>query len=319
VLEQVDRCRTVIFDKTGTLTYGQPAVAEAFFPPNFTATEVLGLIASLERYSKHPLAAAVLAAAQKAGAAISEATAVHEPPGTGLSGVVAGRKVQVTHRNKLRHSQPEVAAALPPAGPGMECVILIDDAYGGLLRFRDEVRSEGRPFVHHLGPRHHFAKRMILSGDREVEVRHLSDQVGIDQVFAGQTPEQKLAIVRVETRAAPTLYIGDGINDAPALAAATVGIALGQNSDVTSEAAGAVVMDSSLRKVDEFLHISRRMRHIALQSAIGGMALSIVGMLLAMGGYLPPVAGAIAQEMIDVLAVANALRAALPPSTLSDF
>jgi P-type E1-E2 ATPase len=160
---------------------------------------------------------------------------------------------------------------------------------------------------------------MLVSGDRESEVRYLAERVGIAEVHAGKTPEEKLEIVREQTRAAKTLYLGDGINDAPALMAATVGVALGQTSDITTEAAGAVVMDSSLQKVDEFLHVSRRMRHVALQSAVGGMALSILGMLLASAGYLSPVAGAVSQEVIDVLAVLNALRAALPPRDLTDF
>ena len=158
-----------------------------------------------------------------------------------------------------------------------------------------------------------------MSGDRESEVRYLAEQVGITEVHAGQTPEQKLAIVRAETAKANTVFLGDGINDAPALTAATVGIAFGQNSDVTAEAAGAVIMDSSLAKVDEFLHIGKRLRRIALQSAAGGMALSVVGMAVAAAGYLPPVAGALAQEVIDVLAVLNALRMAWPPRTLTDY
>ena len=138
-------------------------------------------------------------------------------------------------------------------------------------------------------------------------------------LFRSKSPEEKLAIVRRETAAAKTLYVGDGINDAPAMMAATVGIAIGQNSDVTAEAAGVVIMDNSLEKVDEFIHISRRMRTIALQSAGGGMALSIVGMLFAATGHLSPVSGAITQEVIDILAVLNALRAAFPPRSLHDI
>jgi P-type E1-E2 ATPase len=143
--------------------------------------------------------------------------------------------------------------------------------------------------------------------------------VGITELRAGQTPEQKLALVREETRRAPTLFVGDGINDAPALTAATVGVAFGQTSDITSEAAGVVILDNSLGKVDELLHISHRMRVVALQSAMGGMALSVAGMILAAGGGLSPVAGALTQEVIDLLAVVNALRAAWPPKTLTDY
>jgi len=160
---------------------------------------------------------------------------------------------------------------------------------------------------------------LLVSGDRESEVRYLAEQVGITEVYAQKSPEDKLAIVRTETAAARTLYVGDGINDAPAMMAATVGMAIGQNSDVTAEAAGVVIMDNSLTKVDEFMHISRRMRIIALQSAVGGMALSVIGMLVAATGHLSPVNGAITQEVIDVLAVLNALRAAFPPRVLHDL
>lgn len=147
----------------------------------------------------------------------------------------------------------------------------------------------------------------------------MAEQVGISEIFAEKSPEEKLEIVREENKRAKTLYIGDGINDAPAMMAATVGIAIGQNSDVTSEAAGAVIMDGSLTKVDEFMHISRRMRKIALQTAVGGMALSVAAMGVAALGCLGPVAGALTQEAIDVLAILNALRAAWPPSVVTDF
>jgi P-type E1-E2 ATPase len=160
---------------------------------------------------------------------------------------------------------------------------------------------------------------LIVSGDRPSEVRYLAEHVGVTDVHAHQSPEEKLAIVRSETSRAKTLYVGDGINDAPAMMAATVGVAIGQNSDVTSEAAGVVIMDNSLRKVDEFMHVSRRMRRIALQSAVGGMALSVAGMMLASAGWLTPVEGAVAQEVIDVAAVVNALRAAFPPRRIYDM
>ena len=170
-----------------------------------------------------------------------------------------------------------------------------------------------------LAPKHRFDRILLVSGDRESEVRYLANAVGIDEVYFSQTPEQKVEIVRAETAKAPTLFMGDGVNDAPALASATVGLAFGKASDVTAEAAGAVVLDSSLGKVDEFLHVSARMRSIALQSAVGGMALSIAGMGFAAAGLLAPVAGALAQEAIDVVAVLNALRAAWAPRALTDF
>jgi heavy metal translocating P-type ATPase len=319
VLELVATCRTAIFDKTGTLTYGRPRLTHVLPGPAFSEDEALSLAASLERYSKHPLAEAVLSAAQNAGVILHDATEVSEPPGQGLRGLVKGRTVVVTSRKKLAHEHPHVAAEIPPSGSGLECVVVVDGRYAATLRFRDEPRSDGAPFVQHLSQKHRFDRLMLISGDRESEVKYLAGEIGISEVHAGKSPEEKLELVRQETRQAPTFYLGDGINDAPALTAATVGVAFGQNSDITSEAAGAVILESSLSKVDEFLHISRRLRSIALQSAIGGMALSAIGMAVAAAGYLEPVAGAVTQEIIDVIAVANALRVAIPPKSLSDY
>jgi len=319
VLEQIAECRTAIFDKTGTLTYGEPTLTEQLIVPGFAQPDVLRLVASLERYSKHPLARAILASATKAGMPIPEATEVSEPPGQGLRGTVEGHQVLVTSRNKLIARHVAGADELPPLAGGLECVVAIDQRYAAALRFRDAPRAESLSFVKHLGPQHQFEKVMMVSGDREAEVRYLAEQVGITDIHAQKSPEEKLAIVRAETARAKTLYVGDGINDAPAMMAATVGMAIGQNTDVTAEAAGVVVMDNSLEKVDEFMHISRRMRSIALQSAVGGMLLSVIGMAFAATGHLSPVGGAISQEVIDVLAVLNALRAAFPPSVIHDF
>ena len=318
-LERIESCRTAIFDKTGTLTYGEPKLTELIAAPGFSREELLQFLASLERYSKHPLSSAVLTAAQSEQVALHEVSAVSERPGEGLTGEVVGRRVRVTSRHKLAQLDPAAINLLPAAGGGLECVVLVDDRYAGTARFRDEPRPEGARFVRHLGPRHHFARVMLVSGDRESEVRYLAEKVGIEEVHFSQSPEQKLELVQRETRRAPTVFMGDGINDAPALTAATVGIAFGSNSEISAAAAGVVVLESSLQKADEFLHISRRMRSIALQSAIGGMALSLAGMGFASLGMLPPVAGAIAQEIIDVLAVVNALRVGFLPHELTDY
>ncbi len=319
VLEQVENCRTVILDKTGTLTYGEPHLVEQHPAPGVAAGEALTYAASLERYSRHPLASAIVQAAQSQGLALVEASEIRERPGEGLRGTVSGHDVSITNRKRVMAQDPSAEGGLPAVSEGLECCVLIDGRYAAAYVFRDEPRADGVSFIGHLMPKHRIDRVMLVSGDRESEVRYLAKQVGIREVYASQSPEDKLEIVRRETARAKTLFLGDGINDAPALTAATVGVAFGQNSDITSEAAGAVIMDSSLERVDEFLHISRRMRSIALQSALGGMALSIAGMGFAAAGLLPPVAGAIAQEVIDLLAVLNALRVAVPPKSLTDY
>lgn len=319
VLEQVASCRTIIFDKTGTLTYGRPSLTEQLVVAPFEKQEILSLVASLERYSKHPLSAAILAEAESEKLTLGEAAEISEPPGQGMRGRVANHEVQVTSRKAVVKVFPEMSSQLPPQAGGLECVILVDHKYAATYQFRDQARPEGKSFIQHLGARHQFNKVMIVSGDRQSEVKYLAQQVGIDEIRGDQSPEQKLEIVRAETKLAPTVFVGDGINDAPALQTATVGIAFGQNSDITSEAAGLVIMETSLRKIDHFLHIGQRMRAIALQSAIGGIVLSLCGMVLAAMGWLPPVAGAVLQEVIDVAAVINAARVAWPPKELSDY
>jgi heavy metal translocating P-type ATPase len=314
-LEQIDRCRTLIFDKTGTLTYGKPSLSEILCAPGFAKEEVLRVTASLEHYSKHPLSQAILEAAQNANLPVELVSEISERPGEGLKGTVGQRSIWITNRKKVIERQ----LTLPPVAPGLECLIFLDDEYAATFRFHDMPRRESRTFIKHLSPRHAVNHVLIVSGDRDQEVRHLAEQVGITELYAAKSPEDKVAIVRKEAAQAPTLFLGDGINDAPAMQAATVGAAFGVQSDITSEAADAVILETSLGRVDELIHIARRMRRIALQSAIGGMALSILGMLVAALGYLPPIGGAIAQEIIDLAAVLNAVRVALPTDSLTDF
>jgi heavy metal translocating P-type ATPase len=315
VLEQIDSCQTLIFDKTGTLTYGRPTLTEIICAEGFEKQDVLRLAASLEQYSKHPLAGAIVGEAQKQETKFLGVTELSEAPGEGLRGSVEGRTVRITGRKQAE----EARAVLPVMSSGLECVVFIDGRYAATMRFHDAPRGDSHLFIQHLKPRHAVRRVMLVSGDRESEVQYLADSVGISEVFAGMSPEEKLAIVKQETAKAKTLFVGDGINDAPALAAATVGVAFGSQSDVITEAADAVILETSLGKIDELMHIGRRMRRIALQSALGGMLASMVGMIAAAMGYLPPIAGAIAQEIIDLFAVLNAVRVALPTDDLQDF
>jgi heavy metal translocating P-type ATPase len=314
-LEQLTLCRTIILDKTGTLTYGRPSLSGELYAPSFSREAVLPLVAAMERYSRHPLAVAIVRAASDAAYALPEVKWIREEPGVGLRARVADVEVLITSR---AHTADRFA--LPPPQPtGLECVVVVDDGWAAVLSFHDVPRADSRGFVDHLGPKHGFTRVLLVSGDRETEVRRLADAVAITRVYAETSPEKKVEIVRQETARAKTLVVGDGINDAPALMAATVGIAFGQHSDITSEAARVVIIDTSLSKVDELLHLSYRLRRVALESAVGGMLLSVVGMAFAAMGLLTPVAGAVAQELIDLVAVLNALRTARQPSRATDF
>jgi len=318
MLERVDTCRTLIFDKTGTLTYGRPALTHVIAAPGQTRENILRMAASLEQYSKHPLAFTIRQAAQQEKISLAPVAEISEKPGEGLKGSIDGREVLITGRKQALAMGGRIASQLPAFTAGMECVLLVDGRYAATLQFRDTPRRESRSFITHLGPRHQVHRVLLLSGDREAEVRYLAGEVGISEVLASQSPEEKVAVVTAESKLARTMFVGDGINDAPAMQAATVGVAFGQNSDITAEAADAVVLETSLNKVDELIHIGRRMRRIALQSAVGGMAVSMAGMAFAAAGYLPPVAGAVMQEVIDVAAVLNALRVVFPSDELSD-
>jgi P-type E1-E2 ATPase len=222
----------------------------------------------------------------------------------------------LTGRGKLFKN---LADQISDAAAGLECAVLVDGELAALMRFRDEPRSETRPFLQHVKSRHGIKSVVLLSGDRPSEVALFAANMGITHEYGGKSPEEKVAIVRELTAKQRTLYIGDGINDAPAMMNATAGVALGVNSDITSEAAGAVILQSSLQSVDELIHIGTRMRRIALSSAVGGMGLSAIGMVASALGFLAPIEGAILQEVIDLLAILNSLRMLLPTASIGDF
>jgi heavy metal translocating P-type ATPase len=316
ILEKMDTCHVLIVDKTGTLTYGKPSLTKIECLGGISRIKALQYVASLERYSKHPLASAVLATAAAENVALLDAEDVAEAPGAGLVGRIAGHSIRVTGRGKL---SPENAAEMPPVAAGLECVFLLDGKLAGVLHFEDQPRNESKPFLSHLGVKHSIKEVILLSGDRPAEVALFAAGMGIKEAYGGKSPEEKVEFVREKTLHERTLYLGDGINDAPAMMAATAGIALGVNSDITSEAAGAVILQSSLTSVDELLHIGRRMRRIALTSAVGGMGLSLIGMCAASFGLISPIQGAIAQEVIDLFSILNSLRMILPTGSLSDL
>ena len=318
ILEKLSICTTAIFDKTGTLTYGEPNISEIIALAEFTENEILQKTASLERYSRHPLAGSILKEAQKRNLLLLDAQNITEKPGYGMIGNIGDKEIIITSRKKIHEFQP-AKIALPELTEGMECVIVINKKVAGILHFRDLERPESKSFINHLGPNHNFKKIILLSGDRASEVNYLAKKLGINNFFSSQSPEQKLEIVKKETQNAPTLFMGDGINDAPALMLASVGIAFGQGNNITSESSGAVILESNLLKVDELLHISIFTRKIILQSAIGGMIFSIVGMILASFGWVSPAQGAIAQQIIDAVAIINALRLTFIKNIHSDL
>jgi heavy metal translocating P-type ATPase len=321
-LEQLMLCRTMILDKTGTLTYGRPTLTDEQYAPPFTRDAVLPMVAAIEQYSRHPLAGAIVQAAADARYPLPDVEWIREEAGVGLRGHIGESSLLVTGRSHaaIAPSNADERLDLPPADTtGLECLVVINGQYAATFRFHDMPRVDSRPFVRHLGPRHGFTRVLLVSGDRDVEVRRLAHLVSITQVYAEMSPEEKVAIVRRETEQAKTLVVGDGINDAPALMAATVGIAFGQRTDVTAEAARVVIIDSSLSKVDALIHLSQRLRRVALESAVGGMLLSGIGMVVAAFGLLLPVAGAVTQEVIDLVTVLNALRTAREPAALTDF
>jgi heavy metal translocating P-type ATPase len=318
VIETLGQARTVLFDKTGTLTVGTPEVREILPRASLESSELLRLGASLDLMSAHVLGAALVQHAQAAGLALEDAEAVEEDPGQGIRGRVGGRSVALGSRAYLRRSgipERELAEASLAGGFGSgeaRVFVAVDGRLGGVIVMADELRPDTETIVKRLrgeGVRH----VAMVSGDRRSVAQRIGDEVGVDRIYAEQSPDQKLAIVRSIAREPglrPVVMVGDGVNDAPALALADVGVAMGTaGATIASETADAVIAVDRVDRVADALHVGRRALHIARQSVLAGMALSIAAMAVAAAGYLPPVAGALLQEGIDLAVIFNALRA----------
>ncbi|HYM95983.1 MAG TPA: heavy metal translocating P-type ATPase [Candidatus Sulfotelmatobacter sp.] len=313
-LETLARVRTLVFDKTGTLTAGSPRVASIEPFGDLDPIDLLRLAASLDQVSPHVFADGIVAAARERKLTLEFPESVQEHPGSGIEGVVAGRRVSLGQARWLLGTRPmpERGAELRRRidGDGASAVfVAVDGQLAGALVMVDPVRGE-TPDALRILRQVGIDRIVLLSGDREDVAGSVGAALGVDAVLSEHTPEQKVEAVRRERERAVTVMVGDGVNDAPALAAADVGIAMGaRGSTASSEAADAVIVVDRLDRVAEAVLIARHARNIAVQSVVAGMVLSVAGMLLATAGVLAPVAGAFFQEAIDVAVILNALRA----------
>jgi heavy metal translocating P-type ATPase len=308
-LESLGRARTLLVDKTGTLTAGRPAATGVVAAPGTDRDQVLRLAASVEQLSQHVLAAAVVREAQTRQLTLATPTEVREEPGTGVSGRVDGSAVRV---GQLSGSPPSWAQheqqRAEREGATMIWVSL-DDTPTGALLMQDPVRDDARGTIQRLREVG-FTRLIMLTGDRPHVAEHVARVVGVDDVVARCPPEEKARRVREETGRAVTVMVGDGVNDAPALAEASVGVAIGgTGATASAEVADAVLTTDRLDRLADTVEIARHSRRIAWQSATAGMGMAVVAMGFAAAGYLPPVAGAFLQEGIDILVIVNALRA----------
>ncbi|HQU25490.1 MAG TPA: heavy metal translocating P-type ATPase [Acidimicrobiales bacterium] len=313
VLERLARCTTLLVDKTGTITMGRPEVVGVVTGVGGDPDEVVRLAASLDQTSTHVLAAAVVREARRRDLPLEVPSAVREEAGRGAVGDVAGRRVAVGTAEwaGVTESAPawvEVARRRVHWEGATGIYVALDGQPRGVVLVTDPVRADAAHALRVLR-RHGVARVVMVTGDRREVGDLVGDLVGVDEVVAECSPEEKLDVVRAERALAPTVMVGDGINDAPALALADVGVAMGaRGATASSEAADVVLTVDRLDRIGDARAIAARSRRIALQSVVVGMALSLGAMGVATAGLLPAVWGALAQEGIDVVAIANALR-----------
>jgi heavy metal translocating P-type ATPase len=310
-LETLARARVLLLDKTGTLTDGRAQLSAILPLGAIKSAELLRLAASLDQASGHVLAAALVAEARARGLALETPREVREAPGVGLVGKVGGRRVALGARGFVAAEVGGAELPAPPgAPPGAALVhVAVDGAPAGVLVFEDTLRADATAVL--CAARRAGIRRVVLvTGDQRAVAEVTAGAVGVDAVLAECSPQEKVAAVRAERGNGPVMMVGDGVNDAPALAAADIGVAMGaRGAAASSEAADAVVLVDRLDRVPAAMRIAQRARNIALQSVVAGIGLSTAGMLVAAAGWLSPVQGAVVQEVIDVAVILNALRA----------
>jgi heavy metal translocating P-type ATPase len=317
VIEKLGAVRAVLFDKTGTLTLGVPRVERILAFGGRKPHELLGLAASVDQYSTHVTADALVREARSRRLPLTLPENVSEEAGRGVEGSVNGQRVAVGSAGFLRDrgyrarsngNQTEVAEC---SGED-EVMVGVDGHLEGALVVGDRLRDDATDLVarlHESGVRHVG----LVTGDHVSVAERIAREAQIDDVYADRSPQEKLEVVRTMQRSeatSPVLMVGDGINDAPALALADVGIAMGSaGATVSSETADAVINLDRVDRVVDAVRIGARSLRIARESVLVGIGLSVIAMGVAALGYLPPVAGAFLQEIIDVAVILNALRA----------
>ena len=311
-IEMLAQIRSLVLDKTGTLTHGQAQIVAVHPAEGMTADEVLRIAASLDQASKHIIAQTIVAEAHGRGLALAIPTEAVETPGEGIAGRVDGRAVAVGGLRYVAGIVGGSVATLLPGGrsPGaLASAVAVDGRLAGVLILADKLRAGTEQLLKSL--RALGIERVVLAtGDRREVAQAVAAGLPIDLVRSELAPDAKVLTVLSERKNGPVMMIGDGVNDAPALAAADIGLAMGANGAAASaEVADVVLLVDQLDRVLPAIRIARRSRFIALQSVIAGMGLSLLAMIAAALGHLPPIEGALLQEVIDVAVIFNALRA----------
>ncbi len=309
-LEALARVSTLILDKTGTLTDGRPQIVAVQTEEGWTEDDVIRIAASLDQASKHPIAQALVAGARARGLILLVPTEVSEIPGEGVSGRVEGRAALVGGTGFVAARTGGDDPMDQMANPGaVQVALAVDGRPAGVVTMADTVRSGISELL--AGLRRNGITRVVLAtGDRSAVALAVTDGLGLDMVHSDLTPDQKVLLVLTEHNNGLVMMVGDGVNDAPALAAADVGVAMGaRGAAASAEAADVVLLVDHLDRLLPGLVIARRARRIAWESVAAGIGLSIAGMIAAALGYLTPVQGAVLQEVIDVAVILNALRA----------